>query len=172
MPEVGAGEEGSEEEVVQEDAKGEGEEKKKGGKKKKEKKGEGKGKGKEKEKEKEKKESPFILYKDGEDYFKALAALRIWVNGLLVPVYGRETSTQRAWCPRWWEHIEAVAQFYGLWMAWQELTGGEAALSGPGNWHRDYLTPVMDSLRDPNGPFSGCKPGHHRVKEPPTIDEL
>ncbi|MEU4172829.1 DUF4913 domain-containing protein [Streptomyces sp. NPDC026665] len=137
---------------------GKGKKKRKGGK------GKGKGGG--------EKESPFILYKEGEAYFEALDSLRIWVNGLIVPVYGRETSSQLPWCPRWWEHVEAVAQFYGLWMAWQDLTGAESTLSGPANWHRDHLAPVMESLRSPTGPFSGCKPGHHRPKDPPIVENV
>ncbi|WUP22399.1 DUF4913 domain-containing protein (plasmid) [Streptomyces sp. NBC_00271] len=94
----------------------------------------------------------------------------MWVHGLLLPVYGREVTSMAPWCSRWWEHLEAVAQLYGLWMAWQELTGDGSALSGPASWHRDFLMPVMSSLRDPSGPFAGCKPGLHRDKESPPIE--
>ncbi|MDX3850987.1 DUF4913 domain-containing protein [Streptomyces sp. AK02-01A] len=94
-----------------------------------------------------------------------------WVHQLLLPVYGRETSSNAPWCPRWWEHMEAVAQLHGLWLAWQELTGADAALSGPASWHRDYLGPVFASLRDPAGPFAGCKTGSHRVKDLPPVED-
>lgn len=113
---------------------------------------------------------PFILYKDGEDFATAMENLQLWVNGLLLPVYGREVSSSAPWCPRWWEHIEAVAQLYGLWMAWQNLTGPHSPMSGPSSWHRDHLGPVMMSLRDPQGPFSGCKTGSHRPKEAPHVE--
>jgi hypothetical protein len=63
-----------------------------------------------------------------------------------------------------------VAQLHGLWLAWQELTSPGAGMTGPANWHRDYLGHVMASLRDPNGPFAGCKPGAHREKETPGMD--
>jgi hypothetical protein len=114
----------------------------------------------------------FILYLEGSEYDDALRDLVDWVRYLLLPVYGRETQSSSPWCPRWWEHPEAVAQLYALWMAWQELTGPGAALSGPLHWHRDCLAHVMTSLRDPAGPFAGCKPGTHRPKSPPVVDDF
>ncbi|MCK8678210.1 MULTISPECIES: DUF4913 domain-containing protein [Streptomyces] len=112
----------------------------------------------------------FILYLDGERHAQALRALTLWVHYLLLPVYGRETVSARPWCPRWWEHPEAVAQLYGLWMAWQHHTGPGADLLGPAVWHRDFAGPVLLSLRDPAGPFAGCKPGSHRAKAVPEVD--
>lgn len=114
---------------------------------------------------------PFILYKAGDEFGRAVADLALWVHGLLVPVYGREISSTAPWCPRWYEHTEAVAQLYGLWMAWQDLTGSRSPLTGPAMWHRDFLTPTMNNLRDPSGVFAGCKPGQHRPKEPPPVEE-
>lgn len=114
---------------------------------------------------------PFVLYKAGEDFGEAVAGLALWVHGLLLPVYGREISSSAPWCPRWYDHMEAVAQLYGLWMAWQDLTGTRAPLTGPAMWHRDFLTPAMNTLRDPSGVFAGCKPGQHRPKESPPIEE-
>ncbi|MGW3141068.1 DUF4913 domain-containing protein [Streptomyces sp. NPDC001139] len=113
---------------------------------------------------------PFILYLDGADHADALNRLTLWVRHLLLPVYAREVTSNAPWCPSWWRHPEAVAQLYGLWMAWQELTAPTAGLSGPAVWHRDHLTHVMASLRDPNGPFAGCKAGAHRAKEAPQMD--
>jgi hypothetical protein len=115
-------------------------------------------------------EPPFILYKAGPEFGGAIEELAVWVHGLLLPVYGREVTSMAPWCSRWWEHLEAVAQLYGLWMAWQELTGSGSTLLGPASWHRDFLLPVMSSLRDPSGPFAGCKPGRHRDKEAPPIE--
>ncbi|MEU8952271.1 DUF4913 domain-containing protein [Streptomyces sp. NPDC048489] len=100
----------------------------------------------------------------------ALSGLAQWVHGLLLPVYGREASALAPWCSRWWEHMEAVATLYGLWMAWQDLTGDKSPLSGPAMWHRDHLQPVMLSLRNPTGPFAGCKPGRHRDRIPLEIE--
>jgi hypothetical protein len=114
----------------------------------------------------------FILYLDGPEYEEALFHLARWVRHLLLPVYGRETTSTAPWCARWWEHREAVAQFYGLWMAWQQFTGPGSDMAGPAMWHRDFLLPLMGSLRDPSGPFAGCKSGMHRPKEIPLMDEF
>lgn len=113
---------------------------------------------------------PFILYLDGDEHAEALNGLMVWVHHLLLPVYGREIGSNAPWCPRWWEHHEAVAVLYSLWMAWQELTDPRAGMTGPAAWHRDFLAPLMAGLRDPNGPFAGCKPGGHRPKETPTVE--
>jgi hypothetical protein len=112
----------------------------------------------------------FILYLADDAYREALGGLELWVRHLLIPVYGRELSSAEPWCPRWWEHEEAVAWLYALWMAWQSLTDARAAMTDATAWHRDYLRPVMDTLRSPMGPFAGCKPGMHRAKEPPPLD--
>lgn len=114
---------------------------------------------------------PFILYLDGPEYQETLTLLARWVHHLLLPVYGREVTSAAPWCTQWWQHPEAVAQLHGLWLAWQELTSPEAGLAGPANWHRDYLGAVLGALRDPGGPFAGCKPGTHRPKETPPVEE-
>ncbi|GAA4788310.1 hypothetical protein GCM10023220_10990 [Streptomyces ziwulingensis] len=117
-------------------------------------------------------EPRFILYLDGPEYTHNLRQLTLWTHHVLLPVYGREITSAAPWCSRWWEHQEAVAQLHGLWLAWADLTGPDSPLSGPANWHRDHLGPVMQSLRDPMGPFAGCKPGSHRAKEAPPVDIL
>ncbi|MER8010311.1 DUF4913 domain-containing protein [Streptomyces sp. NPDC094149] len=112
----------------------------------------------------------FILYLEGSEYDDALHRLALWVRHLLLPVYGREVTSAAPWCTSWWKHPEAVAQLYGLWMAWHDLTGPDAPATGPATWHRDHLGHVMSSLRDPSGPFAGCKAGAHRAKETPGMD--
>ncbi|MEV4637744.1 DUF4913 domain-containing protein [Actinoplanes sp. NPDC049548] len=114
----------------------------------------------------------FILYQDGARYGETLDRLAFWVHNLLIPVYAREISSGAPWCSQWWRHPEAVAQLHGLSMAWQELTGASSNLTGPAVWHRDFLGPVMTSLRDPSGPFAGCKPGSHRDKPAPPVEPL
>ncbi len=114
----------------------------------------------------------FILYMDGPAYTDTLRQLTLWAHHVLLPVYGREITSSAPWCSRWWDHPEAVAQFHGLWLAWAELTGPGSGLCGPANWHRDYLGPVMGVLRDPMGPFAGCKPGAHRAKDVPPVDAI
>ncbi|MBU6534221.1 DUF4913 domain-containing protein [Streptomyces mayonensis] len=114
----------------------------------------------------------FILYMQGPAYAHELRQLTLWTHHVLLPVYGREASSGLPWCPVWWEHPEAVAQLHGLWLAWGDLTGPGSPPTGPAMWHRDYLFPAMSALRDPQGPFAGCKPGMHRPKTPPPIDTL
>jgi hypothetical protein len=113
---------------------------------------------------------PFILYLDGQDYADEMRQLAVWVSDLLLPVYGREVTSQLPWCPRWWEHLEAIARLHGLWLAWQEHTDPAAGATGPALWHRDHLGPVMSELRSPSGPFAGCKAGGHRAKAAPVSD--
>ncbi|GGV18264.1 hypothetical protein GCM10010260_67550 [Streptomyces filipinensis] len=96
--------------------------------------------------------------------------LALWVADLLLPVYGREVTSQQPWCSRWWEHLEAVARLHALWLAWQEYTDPAAGVSGPALWHRDHLGPVLSELRSPTGPFAGCKEGSHRAKAVPVVE--
>ncbi|MFE3197785.1 DUF4913 domain-containing protein [Embleya sp. NPDC059237] len=112
-----------------------------------------------------------ILAFDPPQYAAELAALRMWVEDLLLPVYGRETSTNRPWCSQWQEHPEAVVRLHGLWLAFQQLTDADAGLTGPATWHRDYLDPTLAQLRDPAGPFGACttnaaRPNHRLLAGP------
>ncbi|MFI6339931.1 DUF4913 domain-containing protein [Streptomyces sp. NPDC050535] len=91
---------------------------------------------------------------------------------MLLPVSGREVTSAAPWCSRWREHQEAIAQLHGLWLAWADLTGPGSPMNGTANWHRDYLSPVMQLLRNPMGPFADCKPGSHRSREKPPVDAL
>jgi hypothetical protein len=111
----------------------------------------------------------FILYQSGDEFTHTLNRLAAWVHRLLIPVYGREVSSTAPWCPEWWRHPEAVALLHGLFLAWELLTGAGSDPTGPAVWHRDFLGPTMAALRDPSGPFAGCKPGAHREKQPPPV---
>ncbi|MFI0721945.1 DUF4913 domain-containing protein [Streptomyces sp. NPDC021224] len=115
--------------------------------------------------------SVFILALGGEAYATELAALADWVHYLFLPVYGREISTTRPWCEKWYEHPEAVARLHALWLAWQQLTDSEAGLSGPSTWHRDHLDQALVHLRAPDGPFAACttsptRPTHRVLATP------
>ncbi|WP_026328410.1 DUF4913 domain-containing protein [Streptomyces sulphureus] len=115
--------------------------------------------------------SVFILAMAGQAYAEELAALKTWVEDLLLPVYGREITSTRPWCPQWTEHPEAVARLHALWLAWQQFTDAEAGLAGPSLWHRDHLDPTLMQLRAPDGPFSACttspsRPNHRLLAAP------
>lgn len=68
-----------------------------------------------------------------------------------------------AWCPRWWEHPEAVARLFALWLAWEAATVEGADLSDRSSWwvyHWGHHGPIL--LDRKNGPFRDCDPqrGH------------
>ncbi|RCG23907.1 DUF4913 domain-containing protein [Streptomyces reniochalinae] len=119
--------------------------------------------------------SVFILAMAGQAYAEELAALKVWVEDLLLPVYGREITSTRPWCAQWSEHPEAVARLHALWLAWQQFTDAEAGLAGPSLWHRDHLDPGLMQLRAPDGPFSACttRPSrpNHRLLAAPDLAE-
>lgn len=115
--------------------------------------------------------SVFVLALAGQAYAEELAALKVWVEDLLLPVYGREITSTRPWCAQWTKHPEAVARLHALWLAWQQFTDAEAGLSGPSMWHRDHLDPALLQLRAPDGPFSACttsptRPNHRLLPAP------
>ncbi|WP_019359469.1 DUF4913 domain-containing protein [Streptomyces sp. AA1529] len=119
--------------------------------------------------------SVFILAMAGQAYAEELAALKVWVEDLLLPVYGREITSTRPWCPQWTEHPEAVARLHALWLAWQQFTGTDAGLAGPSLWHRDHLDPGLMQLRAPDGPFSACttspsRPNHRLLAAPAAYE--
>lgn len=120
--------------------------------------------------------SVFILALGGKAYAVELAALTVWVNHLLLPVYGREISTTRPWCAQWHDHPEAVARLHALWLAWQQFTDAEAGLPGPSTWHRDHLDQTLVHLRAPDGPFAACTTSpirpNHRVLATPAPEQL
>ncbi|MET7887804.1 DUF4913 domain-containing protein [Streptomyces avermitilis] len=107
---------------------------------------------------------PFILLLDSPLYDDELRALIEWVEGVLVPGYLAEPSSDARWCHLWWEHPPAVARLHALWLAWQELTDPAACgYTGPSVWHRDHLDPCLRELRGSSGPFAGCTKGEHQI---------
>ncbi|MFE7656332.1 DUF4913 domain-containing protein [Streptomyces bottropensis] len=107
---------------------------------------------------------PFILLLDSPQYDDELRGLIEWVEGVLVPGYLAEPSSDARWCPNWFEHPVAVARLHACWLAWQELTDpATCGYTGPSTWHRDHLDPCLAQLRPSTGPFGGCTKGEHQV---------
>lgn len=107
---------------------------------------------------------PFILLLDSPQYDDELRGLIEWVEGVLVPGYLAEPSSDARWCPNWFEHPVAVARLHACWLAWQELTDpATCGYTGPSVWHRDHLDPCLRELRPSNGPFAGCTKGEHQI---------
>ena len=108
-----------------------------------------------------------------------LAELGAWIRGYLVPFYGREPSTAAMWCEQWYEHPEAVARLWALYLAWltrNNLAESEGDFTGPVVWQLEFLDPTMAQLRGPDGPFAGCTshPDRHQhtLPEPPACRTL
>ena len=68
-----------------------------------------------------------------------------WVAEWLFPVYRRSVrGHDRAWCPQWWKHAEAVARLEALWRAWEHLRQDPA--TGLSVWFRDHADHHMTVL--------------------------
>ncbi|MGK9462790.1 DUF4913 domain-containing protein [Streptomyces sp. G6] len=110
------------------------------------------------------KSPPFILLLDPPVYDDELRALIEWVEGVLVPGYLAEPSSDARWCHLWFEHPVAVARLHACWLAWQELTDpATCGCTGPSVWHRDHLDPCVRELRGSSGPFAGCTKSEHQI---------
>jgi hypothetical protein len=74
----------------------------------------------------------------------------------LADLYRREVfdSSERAWCPKWWEHPEAIARLEAMWRALEALRQDPA--TGISVWFRDHADVHMAQLMQPHGPFRGC----------------
>lgn len=98
-----------------------------------------------------------------------------FVEKHLAHVYRREVSVRgsektKRWCPRWWDHGEALSRFEALWTAFEQLRLGD----GPelAIWWVQYADPMMAAVLDPEGPFKYCSVlGGHQAEMPalPTV---
>jgi hypothetical protein len=73
----------------------------------------------------------------------------------------REITRTVEWCPRWWDHPEAVERLEALWEAW------ELGRIGGGTWksawwvtHADRHLPRL--CHPDTGPFGHCHTKHRR----------
>jgi Domain of unknown function (DUF4913) len=103
------------------------------------------------------------------------ASVAEFVEKQLVPMYRRSLDGgQRAWCPEWWRHAEALVRMEALWLSWEHLRLDPAL--GMSVWLRDHLDHHMAVLLDAEGPFKRCSPDKgHRVLdllplEPPPAE--
>lgn len=89
-----------------------------------------------------------------------------WVDDVFTRLAARH---QARWCPRWADHLEAVARLTLLWNTW------ESAHTEPPNWAaRDEWTRLIFDhhtgwLLDREGPFAGCSP--HRCALAPRLPQ-
>lgn len=81
-----------------------------------------------------------------------------WVLQFLLPHYRRPVSGEFYWCPKWWEHTEAISRLKALWYAWEEARyGGAAAMAA---WWLHFADPMLTALTDRRGVFQACVRGH------------
>ena len=118
-------------------------------------------------------QSLYLLAFEAPQQAAELDVLTPWVEDLMRTTYGREVSTNRPWCTRWYDHVEAVVTFHALWLSFQLQTDAESGgLGGPATWHRDFLWPILAQMRAPDGPFAACmthpdRPTHRVLPPPP-----
>lgn len=93
------------------------------------------------------------------------ASVEEWVVSFFAELIRRKPKTSFMWCPRWWDHGEAVLRLEGMWRAWEALRLD--GTTGMSVWARDHLDPHLRSLTDPEtSPFAGCIDGSHTQFEP------
>jgi hypothetical protein len=90
-----------------------------------------------------------------------------WVDGVLVVVFVRRTTSTFRWCQQWWRHPEAIVRLEALWRSWELLRLDPT--TGMGVWFRDHLDHQLPVLTGPSGPFGDCDPSQHYEPDPPAL---
>jgi len=87
-----------------------------------------------------------------------------WVAGMFAPRFARSIGGPVKWCPRWWDHPEAVLRLEALWRSWEvhrlDTDRGIAV------WLRDFLGGQLAALLDDAGTFAACTPEKHSPRPP------
>lgn len=97
---------------------------------------------------------------DSETPQPVFATVEEYVTERFIPMYRRILGSEFRWCPRWWEHAEAISRLTAIWHSWEvkRLEPG----TGIPEWYRDYLDPQLPILMGPNGPFAMCNEYEHK----------
>jgi hypothetical protein len=82
-----------------------------------------------------------------------------WVSEHFAPMYARPLGGEFRWCPRWWEHAEAISRLEALWRSWETLRVDPGL--GMATWYRDHLDTQLAVLLGNRGPFALCSPDRH-----------
>lgn len=77
-----------------------------------------------------------------------------WVHQCITGIIARPLRGELMWCPRWWEHPEAILRMRALHRAWAELASEPGVAMSL--WLRDHLDPCLRELLNPLGPFADC----------------
>lgn len=105
----------------------------------------------------------------GDDIGLAFASLPEFVERFFLEVCVRHEVTK--WCPKWWDHEEAVLRLEALWDAFEALRREPG--TGTATWIRDYLDPTVAALTSAETtPFRKCdaRRGEHIARESLAAD--
>jgi len=107
-----------------------------------------------------------------EDEELDIDGLVLWVHATITTMIARPLRGELTWCPKWWDHAEAVFRLEALRLAWVELVPEPGAATSL--WIRDHLDPCLRELLSPLGPFADCTPNErfrsHAAHDPvPTL---
>jgi hypothetical protein len=92
------------------------------------------------------------------------SSVEAWVTGYFVQCYVRPTGGEWRWCPRWWDHAEAISRLEALWRSWEALTCDPAL--GMATWLTQHLDPQLPVLMGNRGPFARCSDDRHEPSKP------
>ncbi len=84
-----------------------------------------------------------------------------WVEQWFVVHFARSTLSGHRWCPRWWDHNEAVLVLTALWRS-HELARRDAD-AGIARWLTQFAYPLVRELFDYDGTFANCTSDLHSV---------
>lgn len=90
----------------------------------------------------------------------AFGTVQDWVTSYFLPVFRRSWGGEFRWCPRWWDHAEAVSRLTALWRAWETFRLEPA--TGIADWYREHLDHQLPILLGARGPFYQCSDDEHR----------
>lgn len=99
----------------------------------------------------------------------AYHSLEEFVVELSAPTFTRTLGgPSGAWCPRWWDHAEAVLRLHALWTTFE--VAKRDPTSGMAVWLAQYVDHHMAVLLSSTGPFGQCRPDEHRPPPPLPVN--
>lgn len=87
-----------------------------------------------------------------------------WVEDWFAAHFARGTLTTYRWCPRWWDHNEAVLYLTALWRSWERARRDSD--EGIAKWLTHFAYPIVRELLDYDGTFSNCTSDYHSTPTP------
>ena len=79
-----------------------------------------------------------------------------WVQDILEP----RLDPSFRWCPKWYDHPEAVTRLWAMFNSWRQVTAEDDA-DTYARWMVDVFDRQWDALTRKNGPFANCTQERH-----------